>query len=179
MTLPRTLVELSPFIALLGGIVGLGQLSKNSELTAIRSTGFSIFRIALVALVAGILWTVSLGAIDEWVASPLQQQALQIKSTATALGEDNDIIGNMLWARRGNEFVTVKSLNEQGQPVGVEIFHYRDDLSTIHPVRGYSAFFHTIVTQTAKKVPFGPESNCPESCRQRFAHWDSESSFSD
>ncbi|STI88442.1 putative permease [Escherichia coli] len=40
MTLPRTLVELSPFIALLGGIVGLGQLSKNSELTAIRSTGF-------------------------------------------------------------------------------------------------------------------------------------------
>lgn len=35
MTLPRTLVELSPFIALLGGIVGLGQLSKNSELTAI------------------------------------------------------------------------------------------------------------------------------------------------
>ncbi|MFP1462293.1 LPS export ABC transporter permease LptG [Escherichia coli] len=129
MTLPRTLVELSPFIALLGGIVGLGQLSKNSELTAIRSTGFSIFRIALVALVAGILWTVSLGAIDEWVASPLQQQAMQIKSTATALGEDDDITGNMLWARRGNEFVTVKSLNEQGQPVGVEIFHYRDNLS--------------------------------------------------
>lgn len=62
-------------------------------------------------------------------ASPLQQQALQIKSTATALGEDDDITGNMLWARRGNEFVTVKSLNEQGQPVGVEIFHYRDDLS--------------------------------------------------
>ncbi len=30
---------------------------------------------------------------------------------------------------RGNEFVTVKSLNEQGQPVDVEIFHYRDDLS--------------------------------------------------
>ena len=59
----------------------------------------------------------------------MQRQALQIKSTATALGEDNDIIGNMLWARRGNEFVTVKSLNEQGQPVGVEIFHYRDDLS--------------------------------------------------
>lgn len=38
------------------------------------------------------------------------------------VGEDDDITGNMLWARRGNEFVTVKSLNEQGQPVGVEIF---------------------------------------------------------
>lgn len=128
MTLPRTLVELSPFIALLGGIVGLGQLSKNSELTAIRSTGFSIFRIALVALVAGILWTVSLGAIDEWgVAIAATGAANQIDRHR--VGEDDDITGNMLWARRGNEFVTVKSLNEQGQPVGVEIFHYRDDLS--------------------------------------------------
>lgn len=47
------------------------------------------------------------------------------------VGEDDDITGNMLWAVRGNEFVTVKSLNEQGQPVGVEIFHYRDDLARI------------------------------------------------
>ena len=85
--LPRTLVELSPFIALLGGIVGTGAvIEKTVSLPPFRSTGFSIFRIALVALVARILWTVSLGAIDEWVASPLQQQALQIKSTATALG---------------------------------------------------------------------------------------------
>ena len=70
MTLPRTLVELSPFIALLGGIVGLGQLSKNSELTAIRSMGFSIFRIALVALVAGILWTVLFHFIRKRIALP-------------------------------------------------------------------------------------------------------------
>ncbi|XNM62399.1 hypothetical protein ACLK1T_17550 [Escherichia coli] len=36
----------------------------------------------------------------------------------------------MLSARRGRESIlTVKSLNEQGQPVGVEIFHYRDNLS--------------------------------------------------
>ncbi|MGU0161851.1 LptF/LptG family permease [Escherichia coli] len=85
MTLPRTLVELSPFIALLGGIVGLGSYRKT---VAYRHSQHGVFylRIALVALVAGILWTVSLGAIDEWVASPLRQQALQIKSTATALG---------------------------------------------------------------------------------------------
>lgn len=68
-----------PFIALLGGIVGLGQLSKNSELTAIRNTGFYL-PCALVALVAGILWTVSLGAIDEWVASPLQLTGAARKS---------------------------------------------------------------------------------------------------
>lgn len=129
MTLPRSLIDLGPFIALLGGIVGLGLLSKSSELTAIRSTGVSVFRIALVALCAGLLWAVSLGAIDEWVASPLQQRALQIRNVAMAAGNGIDITGNVLWARRGNTFMTVKSLNEQGQPVGVEIFHYRDDLT--------------------------------------------------
>ncbi len=55
-------------------------------------------------------------------ASPLQQQALQNQIDRHRVGEDDDITGNMLWAGRGNEFVTVKSLNEQGQPVGVEIF---------------------------------------------------------
>lgn len=129
MTLPRCLIDLGPFIALLGGIVGLGLLSKSSELTAIRSTGFSVFRIAMVALCAGVIWAVSLGAIDEWVASPLQQRALQMRNVSMAAGNGIDMTGNVLWARRDNTFMIVKSLNEQGQPMGVEIFHYRDDLS--------------------------------------------------
>lgn len=129
MTLPRCLIDLGPFIALLGGIVGLGLLSKSSELTAIRSTGFSVFRIAMVALCAGVIWAVSLGAIDEWVASPLQQRALQMRNVSMAAGNAIDMTGNVLWARRDNTFMTAKSLNEQGQPMGVEIFHYRDDLS--------------------------------------------------
>lgn len=125
MTLPRTFIDLGPFIALIGGIVGLGQLSKSGELTAIRTTGYSIFRIAMVTLCAGLMLTVALGVIDEWVASPMQQRALQIKTRYTR----HDMAGNILWARRGNEFITVKSLNEQRQPVGIELFYYRADHS--------------------------------------------------
>ncbi|HCL6627376.1 TPA: LPS export ABC transporter permease LptG [Citrobacter amalonaticus] len=125
MTLPRTFIDLGPFIALIGGIVGLGLLSKSGELTAIRTTGYSIFRIAMVTLCAGLMLTVALGVIDEWVASPMQQRALQIKTRYTR----HDMAGNILWARRGNEFVTVKSLNEQRQPVGIELFYYRADHS--------------------------------------------------
>lgn len=129
MTLPRTLIDLGPFIALLGGIVGLGQLSKSMELTAIRITGFSIFRIAMVALCAGLMLTLALSIIDEWVASPLQQQAVQIKNRANALDGSIEQAGNILWARRDNEFVTIKSLDEQNQPTGVELFYYRPDHS--------------------------------------------------
>lgn len=129
MTIPRSFIDLGPFIALLGGIVGLGQLSKSSELTAIRTAGFSIIRIAGAILGAGLLLVLSLGALDEWVASPLQQHALQLKNTAEAHDPDNDSASNMLWARRDNEFVTVKTLDKHHQPVGVEIFYYRPDLT--------------------------------------------------
>jgi lipopolysaccharide export system permease protein len=129
MTLPRTLIDLGPFIALLGGIVGLGQLSKSLELTAIRSAGLSVFRIAMIVLCSGIFLTLSLGALDEWAASPLQQQALQLKRAAIAhSGQSNSSI-NALWARKYDEYVTVKASDEHQQPVGVEIFYYKPDLS--------------------------------------------------
>ncbi|CAI0730745.1 Lipopolysaccharide export system permease protein lptG [Serratia proteamaculans] len=129
MTLPRSLVDLGPFIALLGGIVGLGQLSKTLELTAMRTAGFSIFRIALVTLYTGLFINLSLGALDEWVASPMQQQAQELKETALAKTNKGADSGNALWARSGNEFVTVKSLDKQNQPVGIEIFRYKSDLA--------------------------------------------------
>lgn len=129
MTLPKTLIDLGPFVALLGGIVGLGQLSKGLELIAIRSAGLSIFRISLIVLCSGVFLTLSLGALDEWIASPLQQQALQLKRTAMARSGQTDSGMNALWARKSNEYVTVKALDEYQQPVGVEIFHYKPDLS--------------------------------------------------
>ncbi|WP_312158427.1 LPS export ABC transporter permease LptG [Pantoea piersonii] len=129
MTLPRTLIDLGPFIALLGGIVGLGQLSKSLELTAIRSAGLSIFRIAMIVLCSGIILTLSLGALDEWVASPLQQKALQLKRAAIFRSGQTDTSAHALWARKDDEYVTVRALDEYQQPVGIEIFHYNPDLS--------------------------------------------------
>lgn len=129
MTAPRSLIDLGPFIALIGGIVGLGQLSKSLELTAMRIAGWSIFKISLAALAAGVMLTVSLAALDEWVASPLQQRALQLKAAAVAEDPDSGGGRNALWARRVNEFATVKTLDAHQQPVGVEIFYYLPDLS--------------------------------------------------
>lgn len=130
MTLPRNLIDLSPFIALLGGIAGLGHLSKTMELTAIRSTGLSIFKIAMITLTAGVMIIALLAVTDEWIAAPLQQHALRIRTTAMAQDPNADHQkNNMLWARRGDAFATIKSLDAKNQPVGIEIFHYRPDLS--------------------------------------------------
>lgn len=129
MTIPRSLIDLGPFIALLGGIVGLGQLSKTLELTAIRGAGVSVRHIALVILGAGLCAALLSGAFDQWVASPLQQRAQEIKSTAQAQGGEGENSGNNLWARNNNEFITVRYLNSDNQPVDIEIFDYNPDLT--------------------------------------------------
>ncbi len=72
MLLPRRAVELGPFIALLGGIVGLGQLSVNSELTAMRTAGLTVTRIGMPALGAGLALALGLAAADQSVVSPMQ-----------------------------------------------------------------------------------------------------------
>ncbi|MFK8257627.1 LPS export ABC transporter permease LptG [Erwinia sp. AnSW2-5] len=129
MTLPRVLVDMGPFIALLGGILGLGLLSKNLELTAIRTAGYSIFHIAMAILCAGLILTLALSALDEWGASPLQQRAIQLKNAALSQEVNNESAQNRLWARRDDEFATVKKLDKHHQPSGIEIFYYRKDLS--------------------------------------------------
>lgn len=129
MTLPRILVDMGPFIALLGGIVGLGLLSKNLELTAIRTAGFSIFNIAMAILCAGMIFTLVLSALDEWGASPLQQRAIQLKNSAVSRQTGSADVPKRLWARRNDEFATVKSLDKHHQPTGIEIFYYQKDRS--------------------------------------------------
>ncbi len=129
MTIPRSLVDLGPFIALLGGIVGLGQLSKTLELTAIRSSGVSVRNIAGVILGAGLIAALLTGAFDQWVASPLQQQALALKTSAQAKGGEGADTGNNLWARNDNQFITVRYLDSNSQPVDIEIFEYNPDLT--------------------------------------------------
>lgn len=129
MKLPRCLIDLGPFIALLGGIVGLGQMSKSLELTAMRVSGLSVARIGIIALSAGCIFTVALCALDEWVASPLQQRALQLKDRAEASVDNNSGSDNALWARRNNEFVTIKTLDKYNRPIGIEIFKYHQDLT--------------------------------------------------
>lgn len=128
MTLPRRAVDLGPFIALLGGITGLGQLALTQELTAMRAAGVSILRIAITTMAAGLIVVVALGAIDEWVASPLQQRSVQIRNAALAISGEAAKPTGSIWARRGNEVARIGAMGRHNTPLNVEIFRLTSDL---------------------------------------------------
>jgi lipopolysaccharide export system permease protein len=128
MTLPRRAVDLGPFIALLGGITGLGQLALTQELTAMRAAGVSILRIAVTTMAAGLIVVVALGAMDEWVASPLQQRSVQLRNTALAISGEAAKPTGSIWARRGNEVARIGAMSHHNTPLNVEIFRLTTDM---------------------------------------------------
>lgn len=128
MTLPRRAVDLAPFIALLGGITGLGQLALTQELTAMRAAGVSILHIAVTTMAAGLIVVIALGAMDEWVASPLQQRSVQLRNTALAISGEAAKPTGSIWARRGNEVARIGAMSHHNTPLNVEIFRLTTDM---------------------------------------------------
>jgi lipopolysaccharide export system permease protein len=123
MTLPRRLVDLGPFIALLGGIVALGQLALTQELNTLRAAGVSAARIGLSTVLAGALLAVTLAAVDEFAASPLQQKAIQLRAQAIASTEGTGKDGS-IWGRKVQQFARIDSLRLGRIPTHVEIFSF-------------------------------------------------------
>ena len=75
LTLPGRFYEFIPFAALIGCLIGLGQLATTSELVVMRGAGVSVARLvwitmkpALVVAIAGIL-------LGEYIAPKTQQLA--------------------------------------------------------------------------------------------------------
>ena len=82
LTLPGWMVELSPAMALLGAIVGLGELAGGEELTAMQALGVSRARIAWSVLKTGLLVMLAVMGVQEFVAPKLNQLAFERRTQA-------------------------------------------------------------------------------------------------
>lgn len=178
MTLPRRAVDLGPFIALLGGIAGLGQLALTQELTAMRAAGISILRIALNAVMAGLILVVLLGVMDEWVASPLQQRGVQIRNEALAVSGEAASPTGSIWARHGDELARIGAMSRHNTPVNVEIFQYSSDMHLKSYIFADSAEIQTDGTWLLKNAQIKEWGRTDENIRQQdYMVW--QSVFSD
>lgn len=125
LMLPRRLIELGPFIALLGSIVALGRLAGHWELAALRSVGVSPGRIAFAALKSGILLILLLLATDQFIASPLHQRAFTMRANALSGGSGSGLDSSAaLWARHGNRMLRIGALRLGRIPAEIEIFRF-------------------------------------------------------
>ena len=123
LTLPGRFYEFIPFAALIGCLIGLGQLATTSELVVMRGAGVSVARLvwitmkpALVVAVAGIL-------LGEYIAPKTQQLAESRRAIALNPGEG--VAGKHgLWIREGDTFLHVNALEPNGVAYGITLVRF-------------------------------------------------------
>jgi lipopolysaccharide export system permease protein len=107
LTLPGWMVELSPAMALLGAIVGLGELAAGQELTAMQALGVSRARIAWSVLKTGLLLMLAVMGLQEFVAPKLDQLAFARRTQAIS-GVESMSTRRGFWSRNGQRVVHVR-----------------------------------------------------------------------
>lgn len=114
LTIPRRMHYLFPYAAVIGALMGLGQLAASSELTALRALGVSRRRLGLAVAGAIAVLTALMVINGETLAPWGQRSADAIKASAKS---DNLLVAQYsgVWAREGDVI-----LNAQGGQERVE-----------------------------------------------------------
>ncbi len=138
LLVPQQLFEGLPIAALIGAILGLGGLARDSELTVIRAAGVSVVRIAGSAALAGLMLLAAVWVIGEYIAPPSEQYARQLKifskySEYTAAGSRSS------WVKDGRRFVNIQQQTAQNMFGGVYLFEFAADRSLLRVGRADTA----------------------------------------
>jgi lipopolysaccharide export system permease protein len=126
LNMPAGLHVLMPIIAMLGTLMGLGNMAGQGEITAIRAAGVSNVRIGMAALIAGAMLGVLGWAIGEWVAPASQQSAERYKSNARYGIEGAN--SKPVWLKNGNDIFNIKKLETESHIGDAVIYSIGDDL---------------------------------------------------
>ena len=121
LNLPQQIYQLLPITALIGSVIGFGQLARGSEITVVRATGVSVARLAGTALIAAALLIAFEAAIGEFVAPQLEEAANQQK----AFSQYNSVGfggGTGAWVRDGDLILNVARQSGSRQFVGMQVF---------------------------------------------------------
>ncbi|MGB5132183.1 MAG: LPS export ABC transporter permease LptG, partial [Steroidobacteraceae bacterium] len=121
LSLPQQAYEMLPIATLIGAIIGLGSLARDSELTVVRAAGVSIVRIAASAALAGLVVAGLMWLLGEYFAPPADRYARQHKIFSKF--SQVDMAGSSsAWVRQGSWFLNVRQQSAGNQFGGVFIY---------------------------------------------------------
>lgn len=121
LLVPQQVFQLLPVAALIGALVGLGNLARGSELIVVRAAGVSVLRVALAAAAAGVLLLAFGAVLGEVVAPPLEAYAQEIKT----FGKYNNFsfAGRAgIWVKDGNRIVSIQQQSGDNVYGGLYIY---------------------------------------------------------
>lgn len=121
LNLPQQVFQLLPIGALIGALVGLGNLARGSELIVIRAAGVSVARIAGAAALAGLVLLVIGASLGEFLAPPLETYARQQKAFAK-FAKVSFATGSGAWVKEGNRIISIQQQSADSIFGGVYVY---------------------------------------------------------
>lgn len=123
LNIPFRFADIMPVAVLVGGIVGLGLLANNAELTVMRAAGLSVWRIVFWVMQPAMLLVVASLAVSEYVLPPAQIKAENYKAHAL---QKNVPTGELwgYWQKQDNTFVQMHNVSADGVLRGVTFYQF-------------------------------------------------------
>lgn len=142
LQLPHYAYDMLPMAALLGALLGLGNLAAHSELIAIRAGGVSSMALARAIAGTGLVLGLVALVIGGWIAPPLDGYARQFRAEAK-YGNASGVAGKAVWIRDGDTYLQVTRTNGGTDFAGLYLFRVR-------PGEGLDAIGHADSAQVAR-----------------------------
>ena len=138
LNIPSYLFEMLPVAALIGGLLGLGNLARGSELVVMRAAGVSTLRFCIWLGWAGLLLSALMYVVGEHVAPPLGQYARQMKVFAKF--DEFSLAGSRgTWVRDGNTIISVDQQSASRRFGGIKVFQLDSERRLASVARADSA----------------------------------------
>ncbi|NJD30500.1 MAG: LPS export ABC transporter permease LptG [Gammaproteobacteria bacterium] len=138
LNLPSFGVQLLPVAALIGGLLGLGNLARGSELVVMRASGVTTAQFCLWLATAGIVLALVMVGVGEFVAPPLERYGRQIKVFSKY--SEFSFAGNRgTWVRDGDRIISVEQQSAESRFGGIQVFTFDSDRHLVSVGRADSA----------------------------------------
>jgi lipopolysaccharide export system permease protein len=123
LNLPSYLFQLLPVGALIGSLLGLGNLARGSELVVMRASGVTTARFCVWLGLAGFILAVLMVGLGEFVAPPLEKYARQLKMFSKF--SEFSFAGNRgAWVRDGDTIISIAQQSADARYGGVQVFRF-------------------------------------------------------
>ncbi len=138
LIVPEGLVDLLPVITVLATAAAMSGFQARNELTVMRASGLSIWRLTAVALIPGFGIALLALAALQWV-TPMVHQGPE-RVIGAALGESGLWHPwHGLWMRQDDEFLNVQSLHLGRIPTDINLYQFSGDGELRRHVRAEQA----------------------------------------
>lgn len=119
---PGFLVTFFPVAVLIGGVIGLGNMARGSEIVILQSIGLSRLHIAGSCIKALIPLIALVMAIGEFVVPPLQQYAETQYSIYASSGKMS-VTKSGIWLKEGKSFIGIRDMLADGTLLDIHRFN--------------------------------------------------------